>query len=671
MARRISAAALAGFRTLCNLGAPADLGDGRLIERFLTADGEARELAFRALVDRHGPMVVRACRSVLKDEHEAQDVAQDVFLTLARRAATLRRREAIGPWLHRVSLRAALRSRRGSARRAEVGRALAGAAPVDAQARPFDDAAEILHEEIDRLPRRSREAVVACDLEGLAYAAAAARLGLPVRTFQSRLHRGRARLKLALIRRGVGLGVAELVLRSRVEAANPTAWAEGLARTAGRMLDVPAASAWLVRCAAVLVVGVSIAGAGSLATAPTALSAAQEPEATPKSPPPKLATAALLAPVDPEEARNVLRQASWMLLVIGRYERDIGRDAAGFDQLAVDAVAAAQAKAGDPDGARRTLEAAEKKLVEARAKGRPAGIPDFGPFASLARTAQDVGFPDLSRRLIDAAEAGFQPGRDGKIALVVPPSDVPGGRNISSLDWGSSSPIFYLPNAVHLLRRQGRPEQAALLARRAQRVIVDLLPRLKPDVREDARDSVFTAIRVASVAILAGVYDDLDEAIREGALQPEDRPKLMEQLLHDAQGADAESSRRLLSIVRKGIAEGRANKLEEAGTASLLAVAGQGDEVRELIRGRLDSRPGPSMLDGQLAVYVLLNASRLQAGAGHRDEALATLRLVAEWPPDRPRNGLAPRSIESIADRQAELGDCDGAAKTLELIPEG
>ncbi|OJW23487.1 MAG: hypothetical protein BGO49_02495 [Planctomycetales bacterium 71-10] len=662
---------MAGFRTLCNLGTPADLGDGRLIERFLAADGEARELAFRALVDRHGPMVVRACRSVLKDEHEAQDVAQDVFLTLARRAATLRRREAIGPWLHRVSLRAALRSRRESARRAEVGRALAGAAPVGAQARPFDDAAEILHEEIDRLPRRSREAVVACDLEGLAYAAAAARLGIPVRTFQSRLHRGRTRLKLALIRRGVGLGLADLVVRSRVEAAPISAWAHGVARRAGGELALPSAVAWLARCAAVLVAGTAIAGAGSLATAPAALSAAQEPETKPKSTSPAPATAALLAPFDRDEARRVLREASWDLLAIGRYERDIGRDPAGFDQLAIGAVAAAQAKAGDPDGARRTLEAAEKKLIEARAKRIPAGIPDFGPFVSLARTAQDVGFPDLSRRLIDAAEAGFQPGRDGKIVLVVPPSDVLGGRNISSLDWGSSSPILYLSDAVHLLRRQGRPEQAALLARRAQRVVVDLLPRLKPDVREYARDSVFTAIRVASVAILAGVHDDFDEAIQEGGLQPDDRPRLMQQLLHDAQGADAESSLRLLSIVRKGIAEGRASRLEEVGTASLLAAAGEGDEVRELIRGGLARRPGPSTLGGEIAVYILLNASRLQAGAGHRDEALATLRLVAEWPPDRPRNELAPRSIESIADRQAELGDCDGAAKTLELIPEG
>jgi Sigma-70 region 2 len=58
---------------LFNVGTVGSLSDGQLLERFATGVGEARELAFAALVERHGPLVYRVCRAVLGDEHEADD----------------------------------------------------------------------------------------------------------------------------------------------------------------------------------------------------------------------------------------------------------------------------------------------------------------------------------------------------------------------------------------------------------------------------------------------------------------------------------------------------------------------------------------------------------------------------------------------------------------------
>jgi hypothetical protein len=46
--------------------------DGQLLERF-AAGGEAAELAFAALVERHGAVVLQTCRAILRDEHEAED----------------------------------------------------------------------------------------------------------------------------------------------------------------------------------------------------------------------------------------------------------------------------------------------------------------------------------------------------------------------------------------------------------------------------------------------------------------------------------------------------------------------------------------------------------------------------------------------------------------------
>jgi hypothetical protein len=66
-------AAMRQLSTLFNEGVTGAVTDGQLLERFATRRGEASEGAFAALVERHGPVVLRLCRSVLRDEHEAQD----------------------------------------------------------------------------------------------------------------------------------------------------------------------------------------------------------------------------------------------------------------------------------------------------------------------------------------------------------------------------------------------------------------------------------------------------------------------------------------------------------------------------------------------------------------------------------------------------------------------
>ena len=82
------------------------LSDRALLEDFIRRHDEA---AFTALLHRHGPMVMRVCRRVLNDWHLAEDVFQATFLVLARQAATVRRREGVGGWLHGVAYRLALR----------------------------------------------------------------------------------------------------------------------------------------------------------------------------------------------------------------------------------------------------------------------------------------------------------------------------------------------------------------------------------------------------------------------------------------------------------------------------------------------------------------------------------------------------------------------------------
>src|SRR5947209_2886079 len=107
-------ALLRHVRGLLGAQAADALTDQALLRRFAAADDEA---AFGALVHRHGPMVLRVCRGVLGNVHDAEDAFQAAFLVLARRAASLTWRESAAGWLHEVAYRLALKARTAAARR--------------------------------------------------------------------------------------------------------------------------------------------------------------------------------------------------------------------------------------------------------------------------------------------------------------------------------------------------------------------------------------------------------------------------------------------------------------------------------------------------------------------------------------------------------------------------
>src|SRR3954453_4437774 len=109
-------------RMLWGAGTAGDLTDRQLLERFTARAGEAAELAFAALVERHGPMVLRVCRSVLRDEHEAHDAFQATFLVLVNKARSLWVCDSLAPWLHAVAYRVALCARASAARRRRIER---------------------------------------------------------------------------------------------------------------------------------------------------------------------------------------------------------------------------------------------------------------------------------------------------------------------------------------------------------------------------------------------------------------------------------------------------------------------------------------------------------------------------------------------------------------------
>src|SRR5262245_45938486 len=117
MAGARTGASVREFGRLFGVGTVAGMTDGQLLEQFSSRPGPAADLAFEALVARHGPTVFSGCRQVLRDRHEAEDAFQATFLVLARRAGAIGRRDRLGPWLYGVAVRVASKARVGVARR--------------------------------------------------------------------------------------------------------------------------------------------------------------------------------------------------------------------------------------------------------------------------------------------------------------------------------------------------------------------------------------------------------------------------------------------------------------------------------------------------------------------------------------------------------------------------
>ncbi len=174
--------------------------DRELLDLFLSGNDQA---AFRALIERHGPMVLGVCRSVLHEPHDAEDAFQNTFIILVRSASTIRDRDYLGPWLHRVALRVALRARSEAGRRRARERRVphSKAKPVRDDYEPFPRL--VLHEELNRLPEKYRLPLVLCYMEGKTNEEAALLLQCPVGTVKGRLWRARGQLRDRLSRRGL------------------------------------------------------------------------------------------------------------------------------------------------------------------------------------------------------------------------------------------------------------------------------------------------------------------------------------------------------------------------------------------------------------------------------------------------------------------------------------
>lgn len=184
--------------------------EAQLLARLRTGDAAALE----TLMSDYGSRVYRLAYGITRNQGDAEEVVQDVFLTIAMKSDTFEDRSALGTWIYRITTNSALNKRRGERR--DVRTSLEDHLPSfnpDGQRegeRSFlladwsqnpehellsGETRRVLERAIDNLPEHYRAVLVLRDVEELANAQISELLGESIASVKSRLHRARMALR--------------------------------------------------------------------------------------------------------------------------------------------------------------------------------------------------------------------------------------------------------------------------------------------------------------------------------------------------------------------------------------------------------------------------------------------------------------------------------------------
>ncbi len=182
--------------------------DSEVIRRVRAGDADA----FGALVEKYGGRIARLVRGFVRNEQDAQDVAQDAFLKAFARLDRFDGRSAFYTWLYRIAANTAMDHNKKVRRRpaplpleapreddeGRTGISPAAPGPSPAQGAMTTELRRKIDEAMDALPEVYRQVVVLRELEGLSYDDMARALGVSRGTVESRLFRARERLRARL-----------------------------------------------------------------------------------------------------------------------------------------------------------------------------------------------------------------------------------------------------------------------------------------------------------------------------------------------------------------------------------------------------------------------------------------------------------------------------------------
>lgn len=225
------------------------------------------EPAFTELVSRHVHLVYSAALRVVGEPHEAEDVAQMVFLQLARKAGSLKPPTILSGWLYRTTCYVAADVRRTDHRRRRREETAMLLSEVNSDhASAWNDMAPVIEEAMTDLDQADQDVLLLRFFEGRSLREAGAALGITEDAAQKRVSRSLDKLRAQLERRGVAASSALLapILATCAVQAAPPALAATVASTA--MAGSAAAAGGGVSVTLLKAATLAKLGAGNLAT---------------------------------------------------------------------------------------------------------------------------------------------------------------------------------------------------------------------------------------------------------------------------------------------------------------------------------------------------------------------------------------------------------------------
>ena len=183
--------------------------EAALVEGLRAGDSEA----FRTLLDRYGPRLLRLARRFLNSEEDARDALQDAMVAVFKSIGSFESNSMLSTWLHRIVVNAALMRLRTKRRREEIdieeylpqfkedGHQIEPSQPWTESAESMLERKElggIVRAAIDRLPETYRIVLQLRDIEEMTTEETAAILGITPNAVKIRLHRARQALRTLL-----------------------------------------------------------------------------------------------------------------------------------------------------------------------------------------------------------------------------------------------------------------------------------------------------------------------------------------------------------------------------------------------------------------------------------------------------------------------------------------
>ena len=185
------------------------LDEQELIQRIVAKN----DAAFRTLVELYQSSVLSACYRILGNQQDAEDVAQDVFVMVYRKAESFRGESGLSTWLYRIAVNLSLnRLRRRKWDRLFGILTLSEAESeetIDRMEAPEQDRPDrqleanersrILTDVLNTLPEKQRVAIILHKIEGLSHQEIAEILQISLSSVESLVHRAKRNLQKKLI----------------------------------------------------------------------------------------------------------------------------------------------------------------------------------------------------------------------------------------------------------------------------------------------------------------------------------------------------------------------------------------------------------------------------------------------------------------------------------------